>query len=123
MNINFIGLDGSPTYGTNRQRGGWTLAEMLLIIAVIVFLAAIVTSLVDIQRRRAAGINRTNNIQRIKFPFKTWSVDSNALNIAESFAAGKFDGNVSYFVGVDVSNSYPQMIVLGDRSMASNGVR
>jgi len=46
-----------------------------------------------------------------------------AKTVAESFAPGRFDnGNVSYFVGVDASDTYPQMILLGDRNLTSNDV-
>lgn len=136
MKINSIGPDASLMNAPNQERRGWTLVEMLLIIAVIVFFAAIVSSLVAMQRRNSTKINSVNDIRQVEFPFKTWSADSNKLSsmklvvcstdkaktMAESFSAGKFDGRVSYFVGVDASNSYPQIIEVGGRNLASNGV-
>ena len=32
------------------------------------------------------------------------------------------DSNISYFVGLDASESFPQMFLTGDRNLATNGV-
>ena len=42
--------------------------------------------------------------------------------VAESFSAGKFDNaNVSYFIGVDASDTYPETILAGDRNLSLDG--
>jgi prepilin-type processing-associated H-X9-DG protein len=41
---------------------------------------------------------------------------------AASFTNGFNEGNVSYFVSLDASDSMPQMFVSGDRNLSTNGV-
>ncbi|HEX4342405.1 MAG TPA: hypothetical protein VH255_03385 [Verrucomicrobiae bacterium] len=42
---------------------------------------------------------------------------------ARSFNPGEFGNtNISYFVGVDASDAYPQMMLLGDRNLSLNDV-
>lgn len=41
---------------------------------------------------------------------------------AKSFATNFDDSKISYFVGLDASDSMPQMFLTGDRNLATNGV-
>jgi len=40
---------------------------------------------------------------------------------ATNFSSGFSDTNVSYFVGLDGKDTYPQMLLSGDRNLATNG--
>ena len=42
---------------------------------------------------------------------------------ATDFASGFSDTNISYFVGLDAEDKYPQMILSGDDNLEVNGVR
>ena len=42
---------------------------------------------------------------------------------ATDFASGFSDANISYFVGLDAEDKYPQMILSGDDNLEVNGVR
>ena len=42
---------------------------------------------------------------------------------AANFAVGFNDANISYFVGLDAEDKYPQMIISGDDNLTVNGVR
>ena len=41
--------------------------------------------------------------------------------VAKYFASGFSDKNVSYFVGTDADETHPQMLLTGDRNLASQG--
>jgi type II secretory pathway pseudopilin PulG len=43
--------------------------------------------------------------------------------VATDFAGGLSGANISYFVGLDANDQYPQMILAGDDNLAVNGVR
>ena len=44
-----------------------------------------------------------------------------AKTVAKDFASGFSDKNVSYFVGTDATEIYPQMFLSGDRNLAFQG--
>jgi prepilin-type processing-associated H-X9-DG protein len=44
-------------------------------------------------------------------------------NVAASFRQGFSDANISYFLNLDASDGYPQMMLCGDDNLVVNGVR
>jgi prepilin-type N-terminal cleavage/methylation domain-containing protein len=69
-----------------------------------------------------AGIFRTMSNELSTPKFLTCSQDTKRI-AATDFAGGLSDANISYFVGLDAEDKYPQMIISGDDNLEVNGVR
>ena len=60
---------------------------------------------------------------RQKFWFVPKTRNEPPRTAATDFAGGLSDANISYFVGLDAEDIYPQMILSGDDNLEVNGVR
>ena len=151
---------------TNRVLG-FTLTELLVVIAVLAIVAAMFLPALA-RPKRHSGIYCVNNLHEIGLAFRVWEGDnddkfpmeisvtnadamkliangnacvlwqmmSNELSTpkilycpadaahaaATNFTTGFSDANISYFFGLDVKNSEPQMILTGDDNLAVNGI-
>jgi prepilin-type N-terminal cleavage/methylation domain-containing protein/prepilin-type processing-associated H-X9-DG protein len=151
---------------TNRVLG-FTLTELLVVIAVLAVVAAVLLpSLAG--HHKSKRINCFNNLHEIGLAFRVWEGDngdkfppqisvtnggamellatgnvaacfqtmSNELSTpkvlicsedkkhsyATNFSTGFNNGNISYFVSMDASETNPQMILSGDDNLTVNGV-
>lgn len=152
-----------PTAGSTRK-AAFTLAGLLVIIAILAILAAMLLPALAAAKRKAQRINCVNNLKQDGLAFRLWEGDngdkypmavstnkggtrefvdggntfrhfqvmSNELSTpkilvcpaddrtaAASFAKLK-NINVSYFVGLDASEAYPQMFLDGDRNLTND---
>lgn len=146
-----------------RRNVAFTLIELLLILAIFVFMAILLYPGEPRMQRRAQRIGCASNLHQIGLAFRIWEGDHNkkypmAVSVTNSGAmeliainnvAGLFlamsnelstprilicfadtnriaatnfadlhNANISYFVNPDASETYPQMITIGDRNLA-----
>ncbi len=150
-----------------RRDHGFTMVEIIAVLAIIALLATVIFSREQREKARAHQIQCANQIKSIPIGFRVWSGDnadrfpmqvsitnggamewiengnvagvffvmSNEVSIpkilwcpadrrrriASSFANGLSNSNVSYFIGVDASETQPQMLLLGDDNFLVNG--
>jgi hypothetical protein len=152
-----------------KRNAAMTLFEVAVVIAILMVLAAVLSSGLVPVRRKAFHLGCVNNLKQIGLAYRIWEGDngdiypmgvsvandgsmemvatgnvvqtfqvmSNELSTpkilfcpkdssrlyATNFGAGLASSNISYFVGVDVTNSMnPQMILSGDRNLQTGGV-
>ena len=147
---------------------GFTLIEVLIVLALILTLALVLLPALARPRMRSSRINCTNHMKQIGLAFKTWAIDNNdlypmevsvtrggamealATNLplvfqvmsnelstpkilvcpADSKRVNASDfanlkrANISYFVGMDATDTNPACILSGDRNITNGmGVR
>jgi len=69
-----------------------------------------------------AGIFRTMSNELSTPKFLICPQDTKRI-VATDFAAGFSNANISYFLSLDASDPYPNMILAGDDNLAVNGIR